>query len=233
MSGSHNCYIISSTDKLIHPQNSPKDRGGFGFKDGELWWVGWVLAAAANGAQFMLTSKFQDLNLGIVVLGLSAYVYSIFTNVIGIEGLQVEKNSYIAWGAGFFLDIYPEMAIAWALRASREGDLIGNLWKMLSNYESLLPRNGGQPQQKQSQQHQSPQYNQVMQNLPRSVTKTPTLSNEEMRSKSERYENQQKQNLPPFLQNQNKPDPTYHPEGHYQPSTRKPGRETRKPTYEA
>ena len=96
-------------------------REGFGFKTGDLWWVGLVLAMAATGSQLMLTSKFTDLNLGIVVLGVSAYAYSIYTNIIGIESLQEVKNSYLAWGAGIFLDIYPEMAIAWALKAAGRG----------------------------------------------------------------------------------------------------------------
>lgn len=142
-------------------------REGFGFKDGELWWVGLVLAMAATGAQFMLTSKFTDLNLGIVVLGLSAYAYSIYTNIVGIESMQEVRNSYLAWGAGIFLDIYPEMAIAWALKASREGDLVGNIMKMLNNYEALLPRNGGNQPQNQQTSHQH-HITEAMQNLPRS-----------------------------------------------------------------
>ena len=146
-------------------------REGFGFKDGDLWWVGLVLALAATGAQFMLTSKFSDLNLGIVVLGITSYVYSIYTNIIGIENLQEVKNHWLAVGAGVFLDIYPEMAIAWALKASREGDLGGNLVKLFQNWESLLPK-GGHPEM----QVKAQQTHQVTDRLPKREGVRPTAS---------------------------------------------------------
>ena len=79
--------------------------------------------------------------------------------------------------------------------------------KIFNNYEALITKNGGQPQQ-----HQSPQFSQAMQKLPKSVVNVPELSNKEMMGKVEKYNNQQNQNLPPFLQTQH----------------RKPGMDTRR-----
>ncbi len=129
-------------------------REGFGFEDGQYWWVGWVMALAATGSQFMITSKYTELNLGIVALGLTAYAYSMYTNILGILDLQEVVNKPLAVGAGIFLDIYPEMALAWAMGASRDGDLMGNVWKVFQNPTSLIP--GNQAEKPKMQQQQMP-----------------------------------------------------------------------------
>jgi len=56
---------------------------GFGFKDEGIGYIGWVLAIAVTIAQFVFNSKVKNLNWTITSLGIMAYVYSTWTNLLG------------------------------------------------------------------------------------------------------------------------------------------------------
>jgi hypothetical protein len=96
--------------------------------------IGWFLAIAVTVIEFVFSSNFRDLNPSLILFGLLAYAYSIYTNYEGI--LHFQGTSQSAWGAGvlgFFMDAVPEPLIGWALYESRGGDFVGNILKTLGS----------------------------------------------------------------------------------------------------
>ena len=63
-------------------------QNGFGFKEKNIALAGWVLAIAVTVAQFVFNSRVRNLNWTITFLGIVAYVYSIWTNLIGFYNYQ-------------------------------------------------------------------------------------------------------------------------------------------------
>lgn len=110
---------------------------------GDLVWVGTVVALSLFCAELMFNSNFDELNWTIIVLGLGAYVYSIWTNIQGfyyyraIEGTLFTNFDVTSFFGGIFMDIYPELAIAWAMGESKLGDLLGNLVKTSKDPDKL------------------------------------------------------------------------------------------------
>lgn len=136
---------------------------------GDLAWMGTVVALALFCAELMFNSNFEDLNWTIIALGLGAYCYSIWTNVQGlyfyrgIEGNLWSHFDTTNFGGGLFMDIYPELAIAWAMKESKLGDLLGNIVKTAKNPDKLTQQ--GKPAQQQSQKPQG-QYQQPRNLIP-------------------------------------------------------------------
>lgn len=116
---------------------------GVGFAD-ELWWMGLVVAVSLTCAELMFNSSFDELSWTMVILGFGAYFYSIYTNIVGFYYYR-KSGEVDLWNnfnmtniaGGFFMDVYPELAIAWALKESKIGDLFGNLVKTYNNPEQL------------------------------------------------------------------------------------------------
>ena len=110
---------------------------------GDLAWMGTVIALSLFCAELMFNSSFDELNWTMLVLGLGAYIYSIWTNVEGfyyyrgISGNLWSNFDTTNFFGGMFMDIYPELAIAWALGESKIGDLIGNTVKTFMDPEKL------------------------------------------------------------------------------------------------
>lgn len=108
---------------------------GFGFRTEDSLYVGWILAFAVTCAQLIFNTQVRKLNWTIVVIGILSYVYSVWTNIMGFYVYRGETeivfslsmNSIISVFGGAFMDIFPEMALAWAFGAGNEGDLVGNL----------------------------------------------------------------------------------------------------------
>lgn len=124
-------------------------RNGFQFEtNSEYGWIGWLLAVATSAAQFMMTSDFRKINWSILLLGTAAYSYSIYTNIQGFHSLRTELPPYdvINVLGSIFMDVYPEVAIAWALNESRLGDLVGNIIQSTQNPSQLTSRGGNIPQ---------------------------------------------------------------------------------------
>ena len=122
-------------------------KNGFNFDtNSEYVWIGWLLAFAATSAEFMLASDFKKINWSILTLGVAAYIYSIWTNVQGFQALRgLHTTDLFSVSASVFMDVYPEVAIAWALGESKLGDVLGNLIKSYSNPEELTSQNGDTP----------------------------------------------------------------------------------------
>lgn len=170
---------------------------------GDLAWVGLVVAISLFCAELMFNSNFDELNWTILILGMCAYIYSIWTNVQGfyfyrgISGTIFNNFDTTSFFGGIFMDIYPELAIAWALGESKIGDLIGNVVKTSKNPDKLT-------QAKSSTSHQA--------NYRVESRKVNTEQRkEELRNKYQKPI--PPINVPNFLANRNTPRPIYHPVG--------------------
>lgn len=122
---------------------------GFDFKveNENIWWVGWVLALAVTSCQFMFNTQPKELNWTIVILGVVAYGYSIWSNIMGFYALRGTPSVY-DWmniSGGIFMDVFPETAIAWALGVIKAGDLFGNFLFALNNADTVSNTNITQP----------------------------------------------------------------------------------------
>jgi hypothetical protein len=170
---------------------------------GELAWIGTVVAIALFCAELMFNSNFDELNWTIIALGIGAYIYSIWTNIQGfyfyrgIEGNLFTKFDITSFFGGCFMDIYPELAVAWAMGASKVGDLLGNLVKTSKDPDKLTQLASpisGQPK---------PQYQQTsakFQNIPRSGGAAPKHSGVPAGFRP----------APKPIQDSDRPEPTYH-----------------------
>lgn len=148
--------------------------------------MGWAFAVAATSAEFMFTSDFRKLNWSIIFLGLCAYVYSIYTNILGLQAWRGSLMQYdmVNVIGGVFMDVYPEAAIAWALNESRLGDVIGNLIKTSKRGDELTDT-GPRKVHEQPRQPVYPVSIQTKSALPRPIARTQPVQ----------------------------PEPTYHPVG--------------------
>lgn len=146
-------------------------KNGFQFETQMAYtWIGWMLSFAACSAQFMVTSDFRKINWSILALGVVSYVYSIYTNIQGFHSLRPSSPQYdiVNVLGSIFMDVYPEVAIAWALGESKLGDLLGNVLQSMNNPQQLTNRGNG------TQQTQSYPKPNVAQNLPRKNNNYPT-----------------------------------------------------------
>lgn len=171
-------------------------RKGIGFGD-DLDWMAWGIAIALFCAEFMFNSKFEELSWTMIFIGVGAYLYSIGVNINGfyyyrgIEGNIWNNFDLTNFGGGLFMDIYPEIAVAWALRESKVGDFLGNILKAWNDPNKMI-----------QQVSQNKPYNNVPQSIPRQP------QNNQPR-KEERP-------VPQFLQERHeqkkdRSEPTYHP----------------------
>jgi hypothetical protein len=151
-------------------------RKGIGFAD-DLNWMAWGIAIALFCAEFMFNSQFDELSWTLILIGAGAYIYSIGVNIggfyfyRGIPGTLWTNFNLTNFSGGMFMDIYPEIAIAWALKESKVGDFLGNLLKAYNDPNKLIQQvNGSQagknPNQQSYQSHRVP----TNHNLPRHQT---------------------------------------------------------------
>jgi len=92
--------------------------------------VGYLLAIVASLLQFVFSTDFVDLNPTLVFLGIVAYVYSIYTNILGISEIQVDgANPFMRVVLAILIDMSPELMISWGLGESRSGDALTTIFK--------------------------------------------------------------------------------------------------------
>ena len=109
------------------------------------------LAIAVTVMEFVFSSSFKDLNSSLILFGILAYVYSIYTNHGGIVHFQgLHTNEVGAWILAVIMDAVPEPLIAWGLYESKTGDFVGNLVKSIVS----APDKVSQQNQSFSKQHQ-------------------------------------------------------------------------------
>lgn len=97
-----------------------------------------VLAVTFSAVQFILNSRPDKLNPTLVLLGLVAYAYSIYTNYLGAEHL-LGMSKEMALAVAFGLDVAPEPMIAWAFGDPKRGDLVGNFMGLAKSWLTGKP----------------------------------------------------------------------------------------------
>lgn len=145
---------------LISAFNSKNGFVGATEGDWLLGMMGWAFALAATAAEFMFTSDFKRLNWSLIFLGVCAYVYSIWTNILGLQawrGTVIHYDMVNILG-GIFMDIYPEAAIAWALGESKMGDMLGNLFRAARRGDELTDTGPRPVQPRQPSYNSQPTY---------------------------------------------------------------------------
>lgn len=145
--------------------------------------IGWCIAITVSVIQFVFSTDYKGLNWTLRLVGIVSYVYSIWSNKLGIAHtlLMPETNS---WVVSVFMDVVPEPLIAWSLGEALSGDVVGNIGKMFfgSNENTSSQNNKKkkripyQPQQKSTyvpkhkpahlqRNHSKPVYNDDMESL--------------------------------------------------------------------
>lgn len=90
--------------------------------------IGFSLAVVVTLIQFIYHVDYENLNKDMKLIGLGSYVYSIWTNFLGIQHMFGFDPMTVSVLAGA-MDILPENMIAWGLGTSLEGGVIDNFLK--------------------------------------------------------------------------------------------------------
>lgn len=108
-------------------------RSGFGFEVPGYEWAGWGLGILCVIVQVAFSSQlaYKSYNYVIFILGILAYIYSGWSNYIGIMSINPKMNHYFALLIGEFLDWSAEPLIIYGLigvSENGEGDFLRNLF---------------------------------------------------------------------------------------------------------
>jgi len=104
--------------------------------------IGWCIAIAVSVIQFVFSTDYKGLNWTLRLVGVVSYIYSIWSNKLGIAHtlLMPETNS---WVVSVFMDVVPEPLIAWSLGEALSGDVVGNIGQMLFGANEKAPAHNG------------------------------------------------------------------------------------------
>ena len=87
--------------------------------------MSWLLALLCHAAQMVMVSRGR-LNWSLILSGLAAYVYSIYTNAAFIHSLSDGGSWALPLAIGFILDVLPEPLINWACGGDST-DIVSNI----------------------------------------------------------------------------------------------------------
>lgn len=90
--------------------------------------IGWTMAIVITLIQFIFNSDFTKLSSTLRVIGLFSYIYSMYTNYLGINHL-FGFHGVTGYIISVFMDVTPEALIAWSLDEYTKGDMVGNIGK--------------------------------------------------------------------------------------------------------
>ncbi|MFA6018604.1 MAG: hypothetical protein WC776_05525 [Patescibacteria group bacterium] len=103
--------------------------------------VAWLLAFSVSVVEFVFSTSYRELNPSLIVFGIIAYAYSVYTNYEGILHFQgSQQNGVAALILGLVIDGIPEPLIAWGMRESLVGDFIGNIIKSIFGDDQQKPK---------------------------------------------------------------------------------------------
>ena len=92
--------------------------------------AGAVLAIIMTLLQFIFNTNFANLNSTLRLIGGLSYVYSIYTNFLGIQHI-FGFSGVITGFVAVIMDVLPESFISWAMGEQLSGDFLGNLGKWI------------------------------------------------------------------------------------------------------
>lgn len=117
--------------------------------------IGVIFAFSVSVIQFIFTNEYSKLNPTLIVVGILSYCYSIYTNKLGASHL-LGMSGWMAWFTAAMSDIVAEPMISWGLGESLVGDLLGNLWKAISDDDE--PKTNRQPQMQTQREKYIPKH---------------------------------------------------------------------------
>lgn len=110
-------------------------------------YIGWIMAVSVTLIQFIFNSDFTRLSATLKVVGIVSYIYSLYTNYLGLEHL-FGFHGIAGVAISIFMDVTPEAIIAWALEEETQGDMLGNIGKWVTGGGRRKFGKNKQPQQK-------------------------------------------------------------------------------------
>lgn len=119
---------------------------GFSIQVPNLVWAGWVLGFAVTVIELIFTSENRGRNITLTVIGIAAYTYGIWSNVVGIYasrgaapdiGGYLNTNMVFSIVLGLILEIAPEPLFLWGLLGSEtgEGDFVASLSRIWTSIQ--------------------------------------------------------------------------------------------------
>ena len=111
---------------------------GFNLEVANMAWIGWVLGICVTVIEIVFNKPGINRNVTLWVVGLMAYVYGMYTNIVGIWAAQGSAPGAVALIfpaiLGSVIEWIPEVLFVWAILGvvTSEGDFLGNLVKMFS-----------------------------------------------------------------------------------------------------
>jgi hypothetical protein len=120
---------------------------GFNIQVKDMVWVGVVLALSVTAIELIWNKSGMGMSLTLVMGGLLAYAYGVYTNIIGIMGAQGISDPMNQMGAaafavilGLVLEILPEPLFVWGLVGDEvSGDLLSNIFGKVGSSAGRAP----------------------------------------------------------------------------------------------
>lgn len=103
---------------------------GFGVESSNQYeWVGWFLGGVVTVVELVFNTNIQKLNPTLIAAGGIAYLYGMYTNVIGLQEI-LGVSVWFAVVLGLFLEVLPEPLFAWSIGVTDGGDVVGNIGQL-------------------------------------------------------------------------------------------------------
>jgi hypothetical protein len=110
-------------------------------------WIGWTLGFCITVIEIVFNKPGVRKNFTLWLVGALAYLYGMYTNIIGIWAAQGSPaGGIIIWifpiVLGVAIEMIPEVLFVWAILGdvTQEGDFIGNVIKMFNGEKDDEPR---------------------------------------------------------------------------------------------
>lgn len=101
---------------------------GFGIKVPSVAWIGIILALSITVIELVFNREGFNHNYVLIIAGVAAYAYGIYTNIIGIQAAQQSQEWTFPVILAVFLEIVPEPLLVWSLMGVTSDDVISKLF---------------------------------------------------------------------------------------------------------
>lgn len=115
---------------------------GFSIQVPELAWAGWILGLSVTVIELIFTSQNRGRNVTLTFLGITAYTYGVWSNVVGIHASRgIDGGEYAGWifsvVLGLILEIAPEPLFLWGFLGedTEEGDFVSTLTRLWVGFQ--------------------------------------------------------------------------------------------------
>lgn len=112
---------------------------GFSIEVVDMAWAGWILGFAVTVIELIFTSENRGRNLTLTFLGIGAYMYGVWSNIVGINASRGVDGFSVGFlfsvAIGLILEIAPEPLFLWGILGgdTAEGDIVGTISDIWTN----------------------------------------------------------------------------------------------------